>query len=147
MAEDEFHIVDDVGEPPEPDAPEAPAARARAHAQAELDGVRIRRLAAARRALYRQRSYCIVAAGFCAVAAGELAWTAIALFSAAGWRLRPGAYLLLAMGSTFAAIDFARRAVRLHRLAGRSALPEPAAPPDFSPLGDGSQRWRNLEEM
>jgi hypothetical protein len=145
MAADEFHVVDDVPDPGEGNTPEA--LEARAHEQSELDGIRIRQLAAARRAMYRQCSYCMVVAGFCAVAAGEFTWAAIALISTGHWPLRAGVYLLLAMLIMFAAVHFARRAARLHRQARRSALSEPVAPPDFSSLDNGSQRWRKLEEM
>jgi hypothetical protein len=40
-----------------------------------------------------------------------------------------------------------RRITELTHEIRRSRLPEPTQPPDFSHLGDGSQRLRDLEAM
>jgi hypothetical protein len=40
-----------------------------------------------------------------------------------------------------------RQVAALNRELRQPALTEPAAPPDFSTLSDGSQRWKNLEDM
>jgi hypothetical protein len=39
------------------------------------------------------------------------------------------------------------RAIALHREATKSRVDTPMTPPDFSTLSDGSQRWKNLEEL
>src|SRR2546421_12871854 len=41
-------------------------------AERPLDGLRVRQLAAMRRAAYRARSYCVIALGVCGVAAAQL---------------------------------------------------------------------------
>ena len=40
-----------------------------------------------------------------------------------------------------------RQVAALNRELRRPAVTEPEAPPDFSTLSDGSQRWKNLEDM
>jgi hypothetical protein len=42
---------------------------------------------------------------------------------------------------------FVARIVELNHELQQSALSEPEAPPDFSTLSDGSQQWKNLEQM
>jgi hypothetical protein len=151
MSEDDFHVVDD--EPrdgvPQEDEPrhEEIAPAAAPWPQPALDSLRIRHLAAERPAIFRQRSYCVIFAGFCAVAVFELAWAALREARAAGWN---GKAKLFVSGALFAAVGamfIARQAVKLHRQTKRSVVPEPATSPDFSPLSDGSQRWKNLEEI
>src|SRR5215208_103596 len=105
MAEDDFHVVDD-----EPSA-EAEAADVSATPlrEAELDGLRIRELAAERRAIYRQRSYCVIFASFCAVAAMQLIWNAVREVRAAGWHDKPRLYAAGAAAAAIAAAFIARQ--------------------------------------
>jgi len=112
-----------------------------------LNAFRIRQLAAARRAAYRSRSYCVIGALVCVVAAVQLAWTGVQLLRGIGFALRPTSYLLFAILAAWAAVYFFRQAVELDREAKQSALPVPTAEPDFSQLRDGSQRWKNLEDI
>jgi hypothetical protein len=113
----------------------------------ELSAVRIRQLAAARRAAYRSRSYCVIAAIVCVVAAVQLAWTGIALLRAAGFGVRAATYFPVAAVAVWGAGFFFKKAVLLDREAKQSALPPPTAEPDFTPLSDGSQQWKNLEDV
>src|SRR4051794_35322892 len=92
---------------------------------AELDGLRIRQLAAMRRAAYRSRSHAVIATLVCAVAAIQ---SAILLFqrlryTGVDYRILPAAAILLlgAYGSYF----FYRRAVELHHEARQSYQQEP----------------------
>ncbi len=117
------------------------------HVDDELSAVRIRQLAAARRAAYRSRSYCVIAAIVCVVAAVQIAWNAIAMLRAAGFGFRPIAYVPVAALAVWGAGFFFRKAVLLDREAKQSGLPEPTAEPDFRPLSDGSQQWKNLEDV
>src|SRR5580765_7660908 len=81
MAEDDFRVVDD--EPGDEDGGgEDEAAPGR---EAEFDDARIRRLSGERRAIFRQRSYCIVLTGFCVVAMFELIWSAAREVRHVGW--------------------------------------------------------------
>lgn len=106
-------------------------------ADVELDGLRIRQLATARRAAYRARSYTIIAAGVCLVAAGQFLWHI---------RTSPPRQLVLAAAALVLFAWFARIAWRLHREAARTVAKEPTTLPDFSRLGDGSDAWKRLEE-
>jgi hypothetical protein len=112
-----------------------------------LDGLRIRRLAAARKAAYRARSHSVIAAVACLVLAAQLIWQATR--GSAGIALTRGAVAcgLIAICAVAAAGYFFSHARRLHREAAESALPEPTTPPDFSTLSDGSQRWKDLENI
>jgi predicted RNA-binding Zn-ribbon protein involved in translation (DUF1610 family) len=129
--------VPDAGEEPETaDVPEE-----------ELSAIRIRQIAAGRRATYRARSYCIIAAGVCAVATVQLVWMIVQQTRALGWGLQCTGYLLFALLSVQGVIYFATRALRLHHEARQTSLPEPAREPDFSTLDDGSKRVQNLEDV
>lgn len=128
---------------PEPLEYEPPAALR----EEEIDAARIRRLATERRSINRTASYFIVAAGVCVVAVGQLAWMTIAHVRALGWTPRPVGYLLFVALALWGAWHFGSRAAALHREAKATKLPEPATPPDFSTLDDGSKHWKNLEDV
>lgn len=115
--------------------------------QDELDGLRIRQLAAMRRAAYRSRSYCVIAAMVCVVAVVQLAWNGIALIRATGWGMRPVSYFLFTILAAWGAAFFTRKAMELNREAKKSTLPDPTTSPDLSTLSDGSDRWKNLEDV
>ncbi len=114
---------------------------------AELDGLRIRRLAALRQSAYRSRSYAVIAATACAVVAVQLLIMTVRYVRSIGWDIRPIAYNVLAIGAAYGAFYFAGRAIESHRETTRSSLSEPSAPPDFTPLSDGSQHAKNLEDV
>ena len=115
----------------------------------ELNGVRIRQLSALRRSTYRARSFAIVfsAGGF--VVAIKLLLMTLASFRYSGvgaWSL---GLLLFAILALVVGFHFASRATELHREANQP-MPMPPAPPggpDFSTLSDGSQQWKNLEDI
>lgn len=116
-----------------------------------LNSNRIRQMASLRRGAIRSRSYCVVAAGACAVAAAELVFDAIRRWPAPldlrGVMIAV-LYLICAAALAGAGVYFARLAMRFHREAKQSNLPPaPATPPDFSTLQDGSQMAKNLEEL
>lgn len=113
--------------------------------QDELDAARIRKHARMRQALYRSRSYALMGLGVCAVGVIHLMI-----------QLLRGAYpphrialvwviiLTLLIGTRF----FLRKMLA-HQRELRNITPpvDPAQPPDFSTLSDGSQRVRNLEKL
>jgi hypothetical protein len=113
----------------------------------ELNGFRIRQLAALRRAAWRSRSYCLIAAAGALVSAIQLVVNAIYRFAGHQPLLRPILYLLSAILLVIAAIYFMRLAVKYHREAQPSSSAQTAARPDFSTLSDGSQHARNLERL
>jgi hypothetical protein len=108
-----------------------------------LDSRRIGRLASARRAAYRSRSFCLVAIGGSVVGAGQLAYQAI---QNPAWRNRI-LYILGAVALLRLAWFFMRLAIGYHREASQSRETPPDHPPDFAPLSDGSQLATNLEKM
>lgn len=113
----------------------------------EISELRIRQIALERRSLYRIRSYFVIAAAACAVVAIQLAWMIIDRARAGVWDKRAVGYLLFDVLAIIATPHFIRRAVAAHREAARSRIAAPTSPPDFSTLGDGSQRSKNLENI
>lgn len=112
----------------------------------ELNALRIQQRSTLRRAVYRSRSYAIIAAIVCVVAAvqvGQFAYRAIRANSAT-WAV---AYLFAMIGGAVGAVYFYRRALALHQETKRPELSVPDHPPDFSTLSDGSQRWENLHDV
>jgi hypothetical protein len=136
--------VDGSVEAPD-DAPEAPAD----DRDDELSALRIRQLTTARRAAYRSRSYCVVGAIVCVVAFVQFTWNGVAELRGAGLGVRPIAYVFAAPLAAWGAFYFFRKAMAFDREAKQSVLPEtpPPGEPDFSTLGDGSERWKNLEDI
>jgi hypothetical protein len=121
--------------------PADPAASA-----SELDELRIRQIATLRRALYRSRSHAIVVTIALLVVAVQLGWMTYSSHR----RGSPKVAVALAIAGAAClagSLHFWRRAAALHQEAKRTLLIEPAQPPDFSTLSDGSQQWKNLEEL
>ena len=114
---------------------------------AELDGLRIRQLATLRRAAYRSRSHAIIALLVCAVAVVHTSILLAQHLRYFGWGWRPPVYIAVILAAMYGVTFFWRRAVALHREAKQSHLETPTTPPDFSTLSDGSQRWKNLEDL
>jgi hypothetical protein len=115
-----------------------------------LNSNRIRQMATLRRGAIRSRSYCVIAVGGCVVGAAEFIFDAFRRWPVpANLRgvLVAILYLLCSLALLVLGGYFLRLSIRFHREAGQSALPPPAAPPDFSQLQDGSQIARNLEDM
>ena len=113
----------------------------------ELDGRRIAQLSSERRAIYRSRSYCIIALVGCLVGASELIYEAILRLQAHLGFVRPVLYLLAAIGLFVLCGYFSKLAIQFHREARRSTEIQSHPAPDFSKLSDGSQRARNLEQL
>ena len=115
-----------------------------------LNANRIRQMAALRRGAIRTRSWCVIAMAGCVVGAAQFIFNVIHRWPiTANLRgiLISILYLLCALALLAAAIHFLRLAIRFHREARQSALGPPDGPPDFTPLQDGSQIVRNLEDM
>ncbi len=116
----------------------------------ELDGVRIRKLTALRRAAFRARTHTLVGAVVCAVAVVQSVILTIREVYAAGINAWSATYLLLAAIAGVGCPYFFRRSRAIGREIGEmsSATSEPLpGEPDFSPLSDGSQHSRNLDQM
>jgi len=113
----------------------------------ELNSLRIRSVTLARRAAIRNRSYLLIGALVCAVAIGQFILLVVQHVRAHGWDMRPIGYLLLIIPAIVGVRFFLRKARVVGEESTRSALTNPNTPPDFSPLRDGSQQWKNLEDV
>jgi len=115
--------------------------------ESEFDRIRIRQLSSMRRAIYRSRSHVLIASSVCVAAAAQCVYLAVRGVQAGGWSLAPVLLLLPVLPALIGAGFFARRAMAFHREARLTAQADPATPPDFSTLADGSQRASNLENI
>jgi hypothetical protein len=112
----------------------------------DLDERRIKQLAKLRRAAHRSRGYLLVASVLCVALAGQLVWVGIGRYRV-GWVVMAAGLWLSAPILLALAWRAWIRAKELKVEAERSALEEPRTPPDFEKLSDGSQAWRNLEDV
>jgi hypothetical protein len=127
--------------------------------EANLNAARIRMYASARRAAYRARSYCIVAALTGAGIAIELTWSMIRQVRDGGSGVTIAAYALFALLGAGGLIYFARRARAFGQEATRpihesdsrfKVLPGSASAsgqPDFSKLDNASKWARNMDQI
>jgi len=114
----------------------------------QLNSLRIQQLTRLRRSAIRSRSWYLIGTIVAYVATAELAFKAVQCVRyERGWGLWPSIFVLCAISSGIAAPFFLYRCIQFHREIQVPMLDEPATPPDFSTLGDGSQRWKNLEEI
>ena len=113
----------------------------------ELDGLKIRQIAVARRAANRSRSYCLMIAFAAIVGAIQLAWNSVQTFRHSGWSNYAAAYAMAVPVCLWLAVRFYRRSELFRREACQSALRDPDTPPDLDSLSDGSQHWKNLGDM
>jgi len=114
---------------------------------AELNGLKIRQIALARRTAYRARSYALIAAFACIVIVAQLIYLIATQLRGAGLSIYGLAYMLMLPLLGFGAVAFLARAKRYLIEATQTKLTEPPDQPDFSSLSDGSQRWRDLENI
>lgn len=113
----------------------------------ELDYGRIQQRATLRRALYRSRSYAIIAAVVCAVAIVQLGSSSYHAIQnhAIIWAT---VYIGLMVAGAIGSIYFYRRAIAFHHEAKQSDASFGAqSPPDFSTLDSGSQPWEKLNDV
>lgn len=145
-----FSIGDEQAVATSADADEEADARARAEIEArreaDLSEVRIRQVAGLRRGAYRSRSWLLIGAFTCVVAIAQLIHLTIRDWRL-GMRLAVAIWLVLLVAVGCVLFYFARRIRAFNQEIRQTKLPEPTTPPDFSTLSDGSQRWRNLEQL
>ena len=116
----------------------------------ELNGLRIRQHTALRRGAFRARSYALIGAAACGFGGVLLLLIAVAHTAVRrGVGMLPLGCALASAAALALALHFARRVRELSReIATPAPLPPPPpGGPDFSTLSDGSQRWRNLEDI
>jgi uncharacterized Zn finger protein (UPF0148 family) len=145
---EEFFVGSEGDEEVRREEAEARAREEEAAAQRELDlsEAKIRQISNLRRGAFRTRSWLIIAAITCVAGAAQLVFMAVQAHRRA---LRGAAIrdVVLAIACLFVCRYVMTRVRRLTREIEQSRLEEPTAPPDFSTLSDGSQRWKNLENM
>lgn len=113
----------------------------------ELDALRMRHIVGQKRAAMRSRTYAIAGAVGCVIGGIKLVLMAIHHIRARGWEMRPIGFILAAGLAVVGMIYCIERASHYNRESRAQLLPDPDKPPDFSTLGDGNQRWKNLEDI
>lgn len=113
----------------------------------QINRLRVRQVTRERRSLIRSRSHALIGVGLCVVAAGELLLYAIRARRHHEPWIWPAIYLLLVVALLWLAWRLGRVAINLHRQSKVELLNDPATPPDFSTLQDGSQFVENLRKM
>ena len=133
---DDFFVEDDL--PADDQSPQ--------HREDDLDALRIRQITRSRRSAYRSRGYLLIGSAVCAVLALQLIWISVSRFRE-GLKVAGAAFVMAAIVLFALASKALSRAHQLKREANASALSDPKTPPDFSQLSDGSQSWKNLEDI
>ncbi len=134
---DDFVVHDDLSHH------ESISAEAQKH---ELDNNQIKKITHIRRTAVRSRGYLLVGSIFCAALGVQTVWNSVGRFRS-NENTIAAAYLMA--GAILFALAWKAlvRAQHFKREADASALSDPKTPPDFSRLNDGSQSWKNLEDM
>lgn len=122
--------------------------RLREESESRLSSLRIQKITAERRALNRSRSVATAVALALTIVCLNCLWLIVRNATIDG----PGASVstslaVIALLCGYIAVRLFRRSRRLAALARQPLLEEPAVEPDFTPLSDGSQQWRNLEKL
>jgi hypothetical protein len=112
-----------------------------------LSAKRVRLLSATKRSILRTRTYALVGAGLAFAATLLLLGKFITGYQREGLGYRQVAFLVVATAALAASRQLARLCYRLTKALNATTLPEPTTPPDFTPLDNGSGRWRNLEDV
>ncbi len=111
----------------------------------DLDGLRIQRIAAVRRGLYRSRSYCLVGMWGCFGAAAQCAWLMLRQIHRGALDWWTAGWLACIIVLAWTGLRLLGNSRRLLAMARQSTLTDsPATPPDFSKLSDGSHIWKGL---
>jgi len=118
-----------------------------ARRESELEGLRMRHVIVQRRAAARSRTYAILGAGVCAMGAIKLVIMAWQDGRAHGWGLWEVGFVAVAVVAVWGFWYFVGRAAYWGKESRAAVMPEPEVAPDFSTLGDGSQRARDLEDI
>jgi hypothetical protein len=124
-------------------------AEARRRAEEELSALHIQKIAQQRRSAYRTHSWTLIGAALLAVGAGQMAWLAAGRARAGLlWDVRTIAFAGLVPVCLMLALNLYVKSRRiLAEIAALRAAEEPTSPPAFDTLSDGSQRYRNLENL
>jgi hypothetical protein len=130
-------VVDDTPQPMEVPSEEA-----------AFDKHRVAMLVALRLGAIRARSWWVIGL-FLSIMAILDALRRAALYAEVlhHWGIWPTIDILIALLAVRWAVHCWRRARELKREIDHSAIPDPVTPPDFSTLSDGTDRWKDLENV
>jgi DNA-directed RNA polymerase subunit RPC12/RpoP len=116
--------------------------------ESAFDKLRIENYTALRMGAIRARSWWLI--GLClsgVVVLDMLGKSVIYVWVFHHWGIDPTLRIIAAAASAVFARHAYHRAAEFKREIDHSAIPEPAAPPDFSTLQNGSEQWKNLENI
>jgi uncharacterized Zn finger protein (UPF0148 family) len=116
-------------------------------AEHQLSELHIRQVRDLRRGANRTRSWFVIGAVVAAMVTAELIVMTVQFVRLYGWHALAIGYLFAAAAALMISLRFVQKAVETTREIRAMVMPEPVTPPDFSPLDNGSQRWKNLEEL
>jgi len=113
-----------------------------------FDKLRIENYTALRLGAIRARSWWLIGLCLAAVVVLDMLGKAVIfVWVFHQWGIEPTLGTLTAIGMAIFARHAWRCAAGFKKEIDRSAIPEPAAAPDFSTLQNGSERWKNLENI
>jgi hypothetical protein len=113
-----------------------------------LDNFRIRNHTLLRMSAIRARSWWIIGLLSAILFILEMVLTSVEYVIARHrWGIDPSLRVVAMLFAARFAIHCSRRAAEFKREIEKSAIPEPTTPPDFSTLSDGSERWKELENV
>ena len=113
-----------------------------------FDKLRIEHFTALRMGAIRARSWWLIAMCMCALIVLDMLGKVIVEISVNHhWGLWPTLRVGLAIAAGFSAKHAYQRAAQFKKEIDKSAIPEPTTPPDFSTLDNGSDRWKDLENV
>lgn len=113
----------------------------------ELSQVRWKAISAERRAVGRLRVYVMVGVLACLALAGQLAWKAVSYLRGSGWSIWVASFIFGALACLIAVRMLWNKKREIDAELAKPLQTDPATPPDFSSLGDGSQRWAKIDAM
>lgn len=111
-----------------------------------LDAVRVRMLAARKRAVGKTQGYWLLGTLFLLIGGVIVSAQGIATLWSGRWVMGSG-LMLLAIGLLYFGLQAAAKVRRLETELRKSELESIATMPDFTGLGDGSGRWKRMEEI
>ena len=116
--------------------------------ESAFDKLRIENYTALRMGAIRARSWWTIAQWMSIlIVLDMLGKTIIEVSTLRQWGIFPTLRTAVVITGCFFARHAHRRAAEFKREIDRSALAEPTVPPDFSTLSNGSDRWKNLEDV
>jgi hypothetical protein len=113
----------------------------------KLDRIHIERVFAVRSASMKSRRLAMIGMLCCAGAVVQSVSLLVRHAIHFGWDWWQLLYIAIAIAGSWGGAHFWQSAVKYQREAQETRLPPPTAPPDFSTLSDGSQRWKDLEQL